>query len=254
MIHRNLVFRGCTLAFIASVWVFGQTAARSAFEVASVKLNPGGGPPGDVPRNMDDSPGHFAMRNVPLRYAIEWAYDLKDYQIAGPEWIKGDEHYEILANAPGPVSAGQMRQMLQTLLAERFGMKSHIEKRDLSVYALVTGKGEPKLKRPDPGEIPKLGGGEGGSEFHNFPLSRLTFLLTRRMDRPALDLTGLTGNFDYKVDLTGLGNKPGSSGFDGEGRSVFQAIQDDMGLKLEPRKSPVDVLVIEAVNKTPTKN
>jgi uncharacterized protein (TIGR03435 family) len=74
------------------------------------------------------------------------------------------------------------------------------------------------------------------------------------MDRPALDLTGLTGNFDYVVDLSGLGNKTGSSGYDGDGRSVFQAIQEDMGLKLEPRKSPVDILVIESVNKVPSGN
>ena len=56
-----------------------------------MKRGEGGAPPGDIPRNMDSSPGHFAMRNVPLRLAIEWAYDLKDYEIAGPEWTKADE-------------------------------------------------------------------------------------------------------------------------------------------------------------------
>jgi uncharacterized protein (TIGR03435 family) len=231
-----------------------QQPAKLTFEVASVKRSAEGGPPGDMPRNMDDSPGHFAMRNVALRFAIEWAYDLKDYQIAGPEWIKGEERYEIIANAPGPVGNDQMRRMLQTLLAERFGMKSHFEKRDLSVYALLPGKGEPKLKKADPASPPRLGGGPGGAEFHNFPLSRLTFLLTRRMDRPALDMTGVEGNFDYTVDISGLGNKPGSSGFDGEGRSIFQAVQDDLGLKLEPRKAPVDTLVIDSVNRIPTSN
>jgi uncharacterized protein (TIGR03435 family) len=234
-----------------------QQPAKLAFEVASVKRGAEGGPPGDIPRNMDDSPGHFAMRNVPLRFAIEWAYDLKDYQIAGPEWIKGEERYEIIANAPGPAGNDQMRRMLQTLLAERFGMKSHFEKRELSVYALLPGKGEPKLKKADPATPPSLGGGPEGApglQFHNFPLSRLTFLLTRRMDRPALDMTGLQGNFDYTVDISGLGKAPGSSGFDGEGRSIFQAVQDDLGLKLEPRKAPVDTLVIDSVNRIPTSN
>lgn len=246
---------GLSLALSAIVLAApAQTPAPKSFEVASVKQNPGGGPPGDIPRNMDDSPGHFAMRNVPLRYAIEWAYDLKDYQIAGPEWIKFDEHYDILANAAGRATNDQMRVMLQALLAERFGMKSHFEKRDLQVYALLPGKAAPKLRKPAPGEPQSLGGGPGGSQFHNFPLSRLTFLLTRRMDRPAIDLTGLAGNFDYTIDLSGLGNKPGSSGYEGEGRSIFQAVQDDMGLKLEARKSLIDVLVIDAVNKIPTKN
>ncbi len=231
-----------------------QPPKAPAFEVASVKRGSEGGPPGDMPRNMDDSPGHFAMRNVPLRYAIEWAYDLKDFQLAGPEWIKMDEHYDIIANAPGRATNDQMRAMLQTLLAERFQMKSHFEKREFLVYALLPGKGEAKLKKADSNATPSLGGGAAGSQFHNFPLSRLTFLLTRRMDRPALDLTGLQGNFDYTVDLSGLGHSMGSSGYDGEGRSIFQAIQDDMGLKLEPRKHPVDVLVIDSVNKAPTQN
>lgn len=69
-----------------------------------------------------------------------------------------------------------------------------------------------------------------------------------------LDVTGMPGNFDYTVDISGLGRGVGSSGYDGEGRSVFQAIQEDMGLKLEPRKWPVDVLVIDSVNKVPTQN
>lgn len=145
------------------------------------------------------------MRNIPLRYAIEWTYDLKDYQIVGPEWIKFEEHYDIIGKAPGQATNGRMRGMLETPLAERFGLKSHIEKRDLPVYALLPGKGAHKLQKPEAGEPPHLSGGPAAAEFHNFPLSRLTFMLTRRMDRPVLDLTGLTGDYDYKVDLTGLG-------------------------------------------------
>jgi uncharacterized protein (TIGR03435 family) len=243
------------LAAVAAVALSAQSQPKPTFEVASVRSNPESGPPGDIPVNAENSPGHFAMRDKPLRYFIEWAYDLKDYQIAGPDWINLDQRFDITANAPGPASNDQMRPMLQALLAERFQMKSHFEKHDLNVYALIRGKGEPNLKKADPSAAPSLGGrGGSGVQFHNFPLSRLTFLLTRRMDRPVLDLTGLQGNFDYTVDLSGLGNKPGSSGYDGEGRSIFQAIQEDMGLKLDPRKSPVDVLVIDSVNKVPTQN
>lgn len=242
-----------TAALIVAACAWTQ-APKASFEVASVKPNPNLGPPGDIPFNQDKSPGHFVMRDKPLRFFIEWAFDLKDYQVVGPEWIKIDNRYDIVANASAPATDDQMRPMLQTLVAERFQMKSHIEKRDLQVYALLPGKGEPKLKKADPSEPQHLGGDATGAGFYNFPLSRMTFMLTRRMDRPVLDLTGLTGNFDFKVDLSGLGNKPGSSGFDGEGRSVFQAIQDDLGLKLEPRKSPVDVLVIDSVNKIPSGN
>src|SRR5579862_6564008 len=88
-------------------------AQNAHFEVASVKRAQGGGPAGDIPRNMDPSPGHFAMRNVPLRYALEWAYDLKDWEISGPEWIKVDERFDIIAKASGPATDDQMRPMLQ---------------------------------------------------------------------------------------------------------------------------------------------
>ena len=204
---KNRVARFSIAALAAaSLCAQRQPPKAAAFEVASVKPNSAGGPPGDIPTNSDSSPGHFAMRDKPLRYILEWAYDLKDFQIVGPEWIKMDERYDIIANAPGPTTNDQMRVMLQTLLAERFQMKSHFEKREMSVYALIPGKGEPKLKKADPNAPQALGGAApGGAQFHNFPLSRLTFLLTRRMDRPVLDLTGMAGNFDYTVDISGLG-------------------------------------------------
>src|SRR5712691_8573359 len=90
----------------------GAFQVLPAFEVASVKRAAGGVPPGDIPRNMDGSPGSFAMRNVPLRYALEWAYDLKDYEISGPDWINGEERYDIIAKATGPATNDQMKPML----------------------------------------------------------------------------------------------------------------------------------------------
>jgi uncharacterized protein (TIGR03435 family) len=228
---------------------FAQTAQ---FEVASMKRAEGGGPPGDIPRNMDPSPGHFAMRNVPLRYALEWAYDLKDYEISGPEWIKVDERFDIVAKASGPATDDEMRPMLQQLLVERLRMKVHRETRDLNVYVLIRGKGEPKVKAPSPDATPRISGGQEGAMFQDFPISRLTFLLSRRLDRPVLDQTGLKGNFDYTIDLSGL---PGpQSTPDNPAPSIFTTVQRDMGLKLEPRKQPISILVIDQVSKIPTAN
>jgi uncharacterized protein (TIGR03435 family) len=233
----------------------GQTPATPPqFEVASVKRAVPQGGPGDIPRNMDTSPGHFAMRNVPLRFALEWAYDLKDYQLSGPEWIKNEERYDIIANAAGPASNPEMKPMLQTLLTERFQMKIHRETRDLSVYALVPGKGAPKVKPPAPGAGPELSGGATGVLFHNQPISRLTFLLSRRMDRPVLDLTGLDGLYDFTLDISGLNNFNPRSADDISGPSIFTAVQTDLGLKLDSRKAPVDILVIDSVNKLPAEN
>jgi len=223
---------------------------KLSFEAASVKKAESGTPPGDVARNMDDSPGHFAMHNVPLRFALEWAYDLKDYQIQAPGWVAGEERYEIVATAPG-ATAGQMQQMLRTLIDERFDMKSHWETKDTQCYVLAAGKGAPKLT-PSEGP-PSLGGGAKGAEFHNQPVSRFTFLLTRRLDRPVLDETGLKGTYTFTVDLSGLGfggRPPEDTG----APSIFSTVQSDLGLKLDSARRPVKMLVVDSANKVPTAN
>jgi uncharacterized protein (TIGR03435 family) len=223
------------------------------FEVASVKRAEGGGPPGDIPRNMDDSPGHFAMRNVPMRYILEWAYDLKDYEISGPDWIRAEDRYDIVAKAQGPASNEEMRPMLQALVVERFQLKSHRETRELPVYALAPGKGAPKVKDASAAEDgPGIKGGPNGVSFHKQPISRLTFLLTRRLDRPVLDLTGLKGVYDFTLDISGLPNGQGVT--DPASPSIFSAVQNDMGLKLEARKEPIQILVIDSVNRNPSAN
>jgi len=244
------------LSFVAAL-LFAQqpkTAGPAVFEVASVKRATSGGPPGDVPRNMEDTPGHFAMRNVALRFALEWAYDLKDYEISVPDWMKAEERYDIVAHASYPATNDQMRPMLQALLTERFRMKLHRETKELSVYALVPGKGPNKLSPPAADVQTSLSGSPSGLQFHKQPVSRLTFMLTRRMDRPVLDLTGLKGEFDYTIDISGLStNGPGLSD-DPAGVSIFTAIQNDLGLRLEPQKRPIEILIVDAADKNPIEN
>ncbi len=238
---------------LATAFVLG--AASPAFDVATVKpADPGEAGPGDVARNMTTEPGHFAMRNVPLRYCIEWAYDLKDYQVSGPDWIRNDNRYDIVANAPGPASEDDMRKMLQALLRERFQMTVHRETKNLDVYALLPGKGPSKLKPATDDEQTSLGAGEHGAvKFTKQPVSRFTFMLTRRMDRPAIDMTGLKGMFDFTIDLSGLGFN-GNPPSDTSAPSVFTTVQENLGLRLEAQKAPIDVLVIDRAEKTPTAN
>jgi uncharacterized protein (TIGR03435 family) len=245
---------GIAMSLIALAAYGQQAAAR--FEVASVKKAESGGPPGDIPRNMDTSPGHFAMRNVPLRYCLEWAYNLKDFELVSPDWVKGEERYDIYANAPGPATDDEMRPMLQALLLERFQMKVHRETREMVAYVLLPGKGAAKVKESAADSQPGLAPNKDGSLlFRHFGISRLTFLLTRRMDHPVLDQTGLKGMYDYTIDLSGLSEFSGPPNSDPNGMSIFAAIQQDLGLKLELRKQqPVDVLVIDAANKVPTAN
>jgi len=230
-----------------------QTPAALQFEVASVRRVHDGPPPGDTPKNLDTAPGHLTMRNVPLRHALIWAYNLQDYQIAGPEWIKGDERYDIVAKAAKPVPESQVRLMLQTLLNDRFQIKMHHEPKEFSVYVLTAPKGAPKVKEVTDDSAPSLGGTPAGAVFHKQPISRFTFMLTRRTGRPVLDKTGLTGLYDFTIDLSGLGFN-GRPPEDPSAPSVFTTVQRDLNMKLEARKEMIDMLVVDSANKEPIEN
>jgi uncharacterized protein (TIGR03435 family) len=249
------------VSFAATLAIGAALAAQqpkatgpATFEVASVKRAGSGGPPGDIPRNMEDTPGHFAMRNVSLRFALEWAYDLKDFEISVPEWMKSEERYDIVAHASYPATNDQMRPMLQALLTERFQMKLHRETKELSVYALLPGKGPNKLKPAGSEGQTGLSGSPSGVAFHKQPVSRLTFMLTRRMGRPVLDLTGLKGEYDFTLDISGLSTTGPGLADEPQGQSIFTAVQNDLGLRLEAQKRPIDVLIVDSANKVPIEN
>jgi uncharacterized protein (TIGR03435 family) len=231
-------------------------AASPSFEVASVKpSDPREKKPGDIPSNQAGSPGNFIMRNAPLAYLLEWAYDLKDYQLVGPGWMNSPQcGYDIFAKAPGPASESEMKLMLRTLLIERFQMKVHTETRTFDVYALRLGKSTPKVKEAAADEGTELvGSAVNVTTFRRQPISRLSYLLTHRMDRPVVDLTGLKGMYDFTLDLSGLGvhNDPyeGSSG-----PSIFMAVEESLGLRLRTEKAQVEVLVVDYAEKAPTEN
>jgi uncharacterized protein (TIGR03435 family) len=185
---------------------------------------------------------------------LEWAYDLKDYEISGPDWIKIDERYEVIGKAAGPAPESEVRRMLQTLLLDRFQMKVHRETKELPVYVLLAGKGDPKVKEVAADAQPSFGsGGATSASFLAQPISRFTFMLSRRMDRPVLDKTGLKGRYDFTIDLSGLGFNGREPEVPG-GPSIFTTVQRDLNLRLEARKEPIEILVIDSVNKVPTEN
>jgi uncharacterized protein (TIGR03435 family) len=176
---------------------------------------------------------------------------LSDFRAS--EWINVEERYDIVAKAEGPATNEQMKPMLQTLLTERFQMQVHRKKRELPVYVLLPGKSPAKVKIAAPGGEPRLAG-SASSSFLSQPISRFTFMLTRRMGAPVLDMTGLTGIYDFTVDISGLGFNGNPSANPNPGPSIFTAVEENLGLKLEARKAPIDVLVIDHVEKVPTEN
>jgi uncharacterized protein (TIGR03435 family) len=242
MTYRDLLLAA---GGIACLW-----AQPPMFDVASVKLSDPNARIGTV----EILPGgRFTAANVPLRVVILRAYDVRDFQLSGPAWL--NERYAIQAKAPeGSFSEAQIWMMVQGLLAERLHLKVHRETKELPVYALVVGKSGSKVQAAkDEGG---MGVGRGSITAKGSTFAKLAIALSRLLDRPVLDETGLSGNFDFKLhyDQGSVGlpySAPGVSRPESDGiePSIFTAVQEQLGLKLEPQKKAIEGLVIDSIER-----
>jgi uncharacterized protein (TIGR03435 family) len=307
-------------------------AALPVFDAASVRV---ASPPdfaamrsGTPPMGVHYDSGRLDIRSMPLRDVITAAYRIKTYQLQGPDWMRG-VMVDISARLPQGSSEDQIPEMLQSLLAERFGLKAHRETKDEPVYALQVAKGGAKLeeapvddpaapearvdsKAPDFGMMGRMSNskmtgdpmrgmvitGPGGDitkvtmsgagihlEAAKMNMATLTDQLTQFLDRPVLDETNLKGYYKVPLDLSmedmmnmmrkqgfpgGGGPPPGgggafgppggfpgggfpSPGGDGGESTVRESLQR-LGLKLDARKAPGELLVIDQLEKAPTEN
>jgi uncharacterized protein (TIGR03435 family) len=241
------------------------------FEVASIKPNPPGGVSTGMVRFLPG--GRLSAQQVLLRFFIQNAYDLRPFQILGaPDWINS-AGYDIEAKAEGDSNPDQMRLMMQKLLEDRFKMKAHRETKEMPVYELAAAKGGLKLPEPKeenctspdtdgPGAAVPCGramvriGRMGGVQIQGgkIGIGELIRILANLMGRIVIDKTGFTGVFDAHLEfglddaLAGLPHPPGPRE-ETSMPSVFVAIQEQLGLKLESAKGPVEVLVIDHVEK-----
>ncbi len=217
-------------------------ARCQTFEVASVKPNLSGGGHSDT-----DTDGNLLrMKNVTLKACITWAFRVTDAQVSGPPWLE-TERFDIVAKAE---SGSPQPKMMEALLAERFKLAVHREMKELTVYALVVGKNGPKLKKVDPGEDDTTSR-RGHLTAQKVSMDRLARFLAGpnvKLGRPVVDQTGLEGVYDFNLDWTPEGTEPGNV------PSIFIALQEQLGLRLEARKSPVEVLFVDHVERIPTEN
>jgi uncharacterized protein (TIGR03435 family) len=228
-----------------SVWL--AAAFAQSFEIASVKPNKSG----SNSSHTSTTDHGITAENVSLRQLIERAYDVASYSLSGPAWL-GDDKFDISAKQPTGAPRAQMRSMLQTLLTERFGLAVHRESRSISGYALLAGKKPPTLHEKPADAGSNTNTGRGRLTGTDLSMTDLAGLLARQLDQPVQDQTGLRGVFDVSLEWT-----PDQSQPDPAGRSlpsIFTAVQEQLGLKLEPRKVPVDVLVVDHAERTPTEN
>jgi bla regulator protein BlaR1 len=270
---------------LTAVGVCGQSAIkRLTFEVASIK--PSGADPHQVMIQMQPG-GGFRASGTNLKTLIGQAYDVRQFQISGgPGWINSDR-YDIVAK--GASSAGsdnqpddphkmtdeqrktmseQLRERLRALLADRFQLTVHRETKEQSVYALVVAKGGSKLQqsqvRDSDGPKGMMRMGRGQLSGQAVQLEMLAGSLSSQLGRPVIDRTGLKGNFDFKLEWTPdpgqsggpFGGPPGADAPpppDPNGPSIFTALQEQLGLRLESTKGPVEILIIDRIEK-PSEN
>jgi uncharacterized protein (TIGR03435 family) len=337
MLRRSLQTIPAVLLFAAGT-LFGQApAAAPAFEVASIKpagpLDPAKIMSGKMHIGLNVDGARIDIGNLSLKDLLCYAYNLKPYQVTGPDWMSA-ERFDVLAKLPEGASKDQAPEMLQALLVERFKLTVHRDSKEQAVYALVVGKNGPKLKESPPdadapsggdaappaGAGPNAGFGAGpgagqirmnkdgkgmtvsagpmgamkmsmGQDGMHLEIGKATMamfaeMLARFVDRPVVDMTELKGTYQVALDLSmadmmnaaktagvmipggmpgaGPGGGPGGAGQSGPGQAiaagsdpapsaVFTNVQQ-LGLKLEPRKTPVSTLVIDHAEKMPTEN
>jgi uncharacterized protein (TIGR03435 family) len=310
-----------TLLFLVAGAAMAQApAAKPQFEVATIKpappLNPAMMAAGKMHVGMKIDAGRVDIGFMSLSDLIMLAYKVKQHEVSGPDWMKS-ERFDILAKMPEGATKEQVPEMLQGLLAERFHLTFHKEKRDQSVYGLVVGKGGPKLKEsskeeeapPNPdekgGNTINFGGGQirqngntmvmkandqAGStkmamvdgkmrmESTKVKMDAFAEMVSRFVGKPVVDMTELKGAYDLTLEISmqemmaiaqkagvnmpmGMGgapagdpNRPADAASDPTASgSVFTSIQQ-MGLKLESRKAPVDTIIVDTLDKMPTEN
>jgi uncharacterized protein (TIGR03435 family) len=269
--------------------LIGQT--KPEFEVASIRPVAQTQERANVGILIDGS--MVRLTYVSLKDLIRIADEVKDYQIVGPEWITGTR-YDIAAKFPAGATREQVRPMVKALLEERFHLKTHPDSKEFPVFTLLVAKGGPKLK-PAPldetassapvnmsasgsraGTSMSLGNGASlvfaDNKFEARKLSMLQFtdIVGRYMDRPVVDQTGLTGTYDFTLEVTPedyiamlvrVGISAGAQMPPealmalqrGNGESLYSALEL-VGLKLEARKAPLPVVVVDQAEKSPTAN
>jgi uncharacterized protein (TIGR03435 family) len=190
-------------------------------------------------------------QGMALWLMIQLAFGLEQNQISAPEWTMSDK-FDIEAKTEGGVSLTreQMRPLVQQVLVDRFGLKYHFETKESRGYALVVAKGGLKMEPADKGE-------QGGSIMLNeirmpsASMKNLAAVLAVTLHQPVVDQTGVAGN--YKVKLS-YAREDIAQPDDSSLPSIYTAVQEQLGLKLEPRKIPVKVLVVDHIEKEPTAN
>lgn len=227
--------------------VFAQAQSDSAeqprFEVAVIKPSTS---PFRGSTFYNPTPGRFQFDNVTVKELIAYAYGVREFQIEGASgWVSSDR-YDILAKPEGRITDNNANEMVQNLLAERMNLKVHEDMKEAPVFALVAAKtGATLHESAERGEA-VAHNGYGYMSGRHLSMENLTSMLATQVERPVIDRTGIMGQFDVRLEWV-----PEDS--DASGPSIFTAVEEQLGLKLESQRAPVEIVAIDQVER-PTAN
>jgi uncharacterized protein (TIGR03435 family) len=249
------------LATAIGALVLAQTDSPS-FDVASIHENRSGSDEG----SLGPTAGGYEAQNIPLRLLVVRAFDVRAFQVVGgPGWIDATR-FDVVGRAGANSTPQQVRLMLRQLLADRFKLRVHTEMRDLPVYNLTLARPDgttgPQLKpstaacgdgptgpRNPCGMSGSFGTARGALEAIGQPLDRLAAQLSTAVDRIVINKTGLPGRFDFHIAWSSGGFNAADAARPDDAPSVFTAVQEQLGLKLEGSRGPVEVIVIDSADR-----
>jgi uncharacterized protein (TIGR03435 family) len=255
--------------FLIAIFSFAAAAQPNAvlpsFEVADIHLSkPGSSSSGGIHPG-----GQIYFRSYSLKQLITFAWGLEPDMVSGPSWISSD-YFDVVAKAPNAVPIATVRLMTKSLLGERFHLSMHLEDKEVPVYALVLGKHAPRLKQGHPAATAeckfKLVDGNRTYICQNMTMQglaeRIRDVAPAYLDRPVVDLTNLSGSYDFSLSWVSLSqtmppvqvgeNKADASMSDGP--TIFEAVSKQLGLELAPRKKAMPSVVVDQVSKLPSEN
>ena len=222
-----------------------QTADEQLrFEVASIKAHADGG---DARAGIEENEGFVRIVNLPLRTVIAIAYDVRDTNVEGPSWLER-RRFDITAKPPDGYQRRQLPVVLRNLLADRFTLVARRETREGRGYALRPLTGGHRLKE-SVGPRTFLTGRPGLIAGNGRSIGELIPLLSQMVGAPVVDDTGLKGVYDVKLEWT---PQLTAAGADAQDISIFTALREQLGLRLEPIRTAVDVVVVSSIEETPT--
>jgi uncharacterized protein (TIGR03435 family) len=239
---------------LATSIALAQPPKPLTFEVASVRAAQGG------KESVEFGPASVTMRNVRLKACIREAYGVQEPQVIGPDWL-GDAWFDIFAKSASGASKAELREMLRTLLADRFKLTVHRDSKELQALILTVSKSGHKLQAVDTEGSPSFETGNLNLTGRGATIGQMCDFIARQLHDPVIDQTGLTGRYNYFLDIQPYFSEESRKATGPNGGPppdaqaiIAVAVQKELGLKAESKKVPVEVIVVDHVEKTPSEN